>query len=131
MTDLLRNLLFVALGGTFGALARFGVGHWLSSLRAAHFPFATLLINVSGSLLMGLIYVAIAERTVLHPDWRSILMVGFLGSYTTFSTFSLETVTLLEQGLPVQAFANVGLSVLLCIAGTWAGIGVGRLLWPA
>ncbi len=131
MSDLLRNLFFVALGGMFGALARFGAGQWLSALHRVRFPFATLVINASGSFLIGFIYVAIAERAVLHADWRSILMVGFLGSYTTFSTFSLETVTLLEQGFWVQALANAVLSVLLCVGGAWAGIGVGRLLWTA
>ncbi|MCG3169951.1 MAG: putative fluoride ion transporter CrcB [Pseudomonadales bacterium] len=131
MTDLLRNLFFVAIGGALGALARFGAAQWLHALHPARFPLATLAINASGSFLIGIAWVAIAERGVLHADWRSILMVGFLGSYTTFSTFSLETVTLLEHGYATQAIANVLLSVLVCVGGAWAGIGVARLLWSA
>lgn len=128
MSELLRNLLFVATGGALGALARFGAGHWLHALHPSRFPLPTLLINASGSLLIGIVWVLITERGVLHPDWRSILMVGFLGSYTTFSTFSLETVTLFEQGHAFQALANAVLSAVICIGSAWLGIAIARLL---
>jgi len=123
MTDLLRNMLFIALGGALGALARFGAANLVHVLWPSRFPFATLAINVSGSLAIGVLYVLIAERTVLHADWRSIAMVGFLGAYTTFSTFSLESVTLIENGFVVLG------SVCLCVGGAWAGIVLARLLW--
>jgi fluoride exporter len=66
---------------------------------------------------------------VLHPDWRSVAMIGFLGAFTTFSTFSLDTVVLLEGGFITQALANAGLSVCLCVGGAWLGIALARLIW--
>jgi CrcB protein len=94
-------------------------------------PLATLGINASGSLLIGVLYVLIAERALLQPDWRSVAMVGFLGGFTTFSTFSLETVTLLEHGQGVPAAAYVAASLVLCIGGAWLGIALARLIWTA
>ena len=131
MTDLLRNMLFVALGGALGALARFGVANMVHALWPSRFPFATLAINLSGSFAIGLLYVLIAERAVLHADWRSVAMVGFLGAYTTFSTFSLESVTLLEHGYAGQALGYMLASVLLCVGGAWGGIVLARLLWTS
>jgi fluoride exporter len=131
MTDLLRNMLFIAFGGALGALARFGVSNLVHALWPVRFPFATLAINVSGSLAIGVLYVLIAERAVIHADWRSIAMVGFLGAYTTFSTFSLESVTLIENGFMVQALAYMLGSVCLCVGGAWAGIVLARLLWSS
>lgn len=129
MTDLLRNMAFIAFGGALGALARFLAGNLIHSLWPSRFPFATLAINLSGSFAIGLLYVLIAERALLHTDWRSIAMVGFLGAYTTFSTFSLETVTLLENGFAGQALAYTAASICLCVGGAWAGIALARLLW--
>ena len=131
MSELLRNLLFVAVGGAAGAIARFGLGLWLAGAHPLHFPLATLAINVSGSFLIGVVYVAIAESALLHADWRSILMVGFLGSYTTLSTFSLDTVMLFEHGHSLQALGNMALSVVSCVAAAWLGLVMARLLFSA
>lgn len=124
---MMRHLLFVAGGGALGALARFVVASAVQSAWAPRFPVATLAINAAGSLVMGVLYVLIAERGVLHPDWRSVAMVGFLGAFTTFSTFSLETVTLLESGRACEALAYVGGSVLICVGGAWGGIWLARM----
>jgi CrcB protein len=124
---MMREMLFVAGGGALGAVARFLVANAVLSVWAPRFPFATLGINAVGSLVMGVLYVLIAEREVLHPDWRSVAMVGFLGAFTTFSTFSLETVTLLESGRALDALAYVGGSVLLCVGGAWSGIWLARM----
>lgn len=129
MTESLRNLFFVAAGGAFGAVTRFGTAQWLHAFLPTRFPLATLVINASGSLLIGIVWVLIAERGVLHADWRSILMVGFLGSYTTFSAFSLETVTLFEHGYLLQALLNMVSSVVICAGSAWAGMTIARLLW--
>lgn len=122
---MMKQLLLVAAGGSLGALARYGVS--LMAARAA-FPafYGTVLVNIVGSLLIGVLYVAIVERGWLHPDWRSVLMVGLLGAFTTFSTFSLEAVALLEQGRwPLAAIYVTG-SVVLCIAGCALGMMLAR-----
>ncbi len=124
---MMRDLLLVAGGGSLGALARFAVGETVQALWAPRFPFATLGINAAGSFVIGVLYVLIAERELLHPDWRSAAMVGFLGAFTTFSTFSLETVTLLESGRALDALAYVAGSVLLCVGGAWGGIWLARM----
>jgi CrcB protein len=126
---MMRSLVFVALGGALGSVARFAIGNAVHALWPLRFPLATLGVNALGSLLIGVLYVLIAERAVLHPEWRSIAMVGFLGGFTTFSTFSLETVTLLEHGFGNQALAYVLASLLLCIGGAWLGIGLARVVW--
>ncbi len=124
---MMRQVLFVAAGGALGALARFALSHLAQSFWGARFPFGTLGINAVGSIAIGVLYVLIAERGILHPDWRSIAMVGFLGAFTTFSTFSLETVTLLESGRAPDALAYVIGSVLLCVGGAWCGIWLARM----
>ena len=126
---MMRGVLLVALGGALGSVARFAIGNTVHALWPMRFPLATLGVNAIGSLLIGVIYVLIAERAVLHPEWRSIVMVGVLGGFTTFSTFSLETVTLLEHGLGAHALAYVLASLLLCIGGAWLGMGLARMAW--
>ena len=79
-------------------------------------------MNVSGSILIGFCYVFLLERTNAAVEWRAALMIGLLGSFTTFSTFSLETLNLVEAGELSKALLNTGLSVVLCLAGCWAGI---------
>jgi CrcB protein len=124
----MKHLIFIALGGAGGALAR----HWISSLvhnsANSHFPWGTLTVNLLGSFCIGLMYVVIVERGLIHPDWRSVTIVGFLGAFTTFSTFSLETISLLENGQPLAALGYVLLSVLVCIVAVWLAMSLVRLL---
>jgi CrcB protein len=115
------QLLFIALGGACGALARYGLSSQVHSLWAGAWPLGTLLVNASGSLCIGVLFVMI-ERSALHPDWRSVLMVGFLGAFTTFSTFSLETVELWLQGQGAMAMAYAATSLLGCVAAAAAGV---------
>ena len=82
----MRQLLFVAGGGALGAVARFVLANAVHAAWGTRFPMATLGINAAGSFAIGVLYVLIAERGILHPDWRSVAMVGFLGAFTTFST---------------------------------------------
>ena len=123
----MKHLLFIALGGAGGALAR----HWLSMLVhsgvGSHFPWGTLFVNALGSFAIGIAFVLIVERGVIHPDWRSITMIGFLGAFTTFSTFSLEALALYENGQHGLALAYIGSSVLLCLLAVWAGVALLRL----
>ena len=90
------------------------------------FPYGTLTVNVVGSLLMGFCYVFMIERMDVSVEWRAALMIGLLGAFTTFSTFSIETLNLLESGEQLKAALNILLSVTLCIIGCWLGMIVGR-----
>lgn len=119
--------LLVALGGATGALGRYGVSRLSQNFSlTAHWPLATLSVNLLGSTLMGIVFVLITEKSALHADWRHILMVGFLGAFTTFSTFSLEAVAMLEAGKALLALSYVLVSVVSCISGCWLGIGLAR-----
>ncbi len=92
------------------------------------FPWGTLAVNLSGSLAMGFLYVLLLERLTTGPEVRAFLLIGFLGAFTTFSTFSLETLNLIEQGEPGKAMLNMGLSVAACLGAAWLGVMLGRLL---
>ncbi len=124
----MKHLLLIAAGGASGALCR----HWLSALinsaTQGRFPYGTITVNILGSFFIGIMYVLIAERLALHPDWRNVAMVGFLGAFTTFSTFSLETITLLENGFIADALVYMISSVVLCIFAAWVAISLARMI---
>jgi CrcB protein len=129
-----RDLLLVAGGGAAGSVLRYlvsGVAQRMLVPGAgtlATFPAGTLVVNVTGSLLIGLLAGLAESRAVFGPEVRLLLVTGFLGGYTTFSAFSLETLLLLRAGQTATAFAAVGLQVLLGVAAAWAGfaLAVGR-----
>lgn len=122
------QILAIAGGGALGAVARFGVSTGVYRWLGRDFPWGTLAVNGLGSFAMGLLFVLLLERGLLAPELRAAVLIGFLGSFTTFSTFSLETLTLVEQGEAVRALVNVFASVLLCVGACWAGIIAARLL---
>jgi len=122
----LKALIFIAMGGAIGAVLRYGASLSVYSLMGRGFPYGTLFVNVTGSLLMGLLGVMMLERFNIGPEWRAAVLVGVLGSFTTFSTFSIETLNLLEQGDVMRAVANIVLSVLVCLAAVWFGVLIGR-----
>jgi len=111
-----------------GALLRFWVSTWTYHLFGRGFPWGTLVVNVLGSLLMGFLFVMFFERSLVSQEIRSAVLIGLLGAFTTFSTFSIETLTLLEQADYVKALLNVLLSICLCIMACWVGLVVGRQL---
>jgi CrcB protein len=123
-----NQLVAIAAGGALGALLRFWVAGGVAAWLGRDFPYGTLIINVSGSLAMGVLYVLLLERFDVSPLWRGSLLVGLLGAFTTFSTFSIETVNLIEAGEGMKALANVLFSVILCIGATAAGLVIGRQL---
>lgn len=122
----MTNLLFIAAGGAVGAMLRYGVSNGVYMLLGRGFPYGTLSVNVAGSLIMGLLYVFLFERMDMASQWRAGLMIGLLGAFTTFSSFSIETLNLLESGEQFRAGMNILLSVTLCLIGCWAGLVIGR-----
>lgn len=121
---MLGNLLAVAGGGALGAVMRYGAGLALGGRGGL--PWATLLVNVSGSLAFGFLAVWLSERLPLANELRAFLLVGVLGAFTTFSTFSWETVALLQQGEPMRALANAAANLFLCLLAVAAGAGLAR-----
>ncbi|MEJ2321471.1 MAG: fluoride efflux transporter CrcB [Gammaproteobacteria bacterium] len=121
----MNQILLIAVGGAFGAISRYGLSSLVYQLTGRGFPWGTLMVNVTGSLLMGFLSVWLIER-IASSDLRALLMVGFLGALTTFSTFSLETLELIEDGALARAFANMLVSVVVCVAAAWAGVLIAR-----
>lgn len=121
-------VLAIGVGGAFGSILRYAMSLAAHRLVATTFPIGTLVVNVLGSFAIGVLYVWLIERLGARPELRAFLIVGVLGGFTTFSSFSLETVTLLMQGGYARAVLNVAASVLLCLLGTVLGIAMGRQL---
>ncbi|MCU7939668.1 MAG: fluoride efflux transporter CrcB [gamma proteobacterium symbiont of Bathyaustriella thionipta] len=118
----------IAVGGAFGAIMRFWVSGGVYTWLGRDFPYGTLSVNVIGSFLIGVVSILLTERLTLGAEVRSFIMIGFLGAFTTFSTFSLETLFLLQEGLLVKAAGNILTNVLFCIMATWGGIMLARSL---
>jgi len=121
-----QMLFFIALGGAIGAVLRYSVSKGVHALAGSGFPYGTLTVNVLGSLLMGFLYIILIERVSNNLPLRATLIIGFLGAFTTFSTFSIETFNLLENGEAFKAFTNILVSVLLCLLAAWLGVILGR-----
>lgn len=116
--------LWVGVAGFFGAISRYLLGLAITRANPTQFPWHTLIINVTGSFVLGLLFAFMTERTHANATLRIALTVGFLGAYTTFSTFSFETLDMLERGAVLEAIAYVAGSVIPGIAAVWLG---GRL----
>ena len=117
----------VAVGGAAGTLLRFATGNWISANWPKHFYTGTLTVNIVGCLIIGLLYGLFLIRPDVPVEVRSGLMIGFLGGLTTFSSFSLDTVRLLENGQVLLALGYVALSVFGGLLATWAGLSLTKL----
>ena len=120
-------ILAVAAGGAAGSLLRFAVANWVTAHWPQHFYWATLAVNLAGCLLIGYLYGMFLLRPEVPLALRAGLVVGFLGGLTTFSSFSLDTLRLLESGQPVTALGYVGLSVCGGLLATWVGLVLARV----
>lgn len=120
--------LAIAFGGALGALSR----HWLTSamenLNSTDFPLGTFVVNLFGSFLIGLVFVVFAEKLSFAEQWRPVIIIGFLGAMTTFSTFSLDALILFQQGQYNTALFYVLGSVVLCLSAAYIGMYVSRML---
>jgi CrcB protein len=124
----MRQLLAIAAGGGVGALLRYWVSTGTHAVLGRGFPYGTFTVNVLGSLMMGFLYVWLLDRIVTGPVLRAFLLIGLLGGFTTFSTFSIESLNLIEAGQILKAFVNVLLSVTVCITATGLGVLIARQL---
>jgi len=120
--------LALALGGALGAIARYWIGSGLNQSGQLTFPLGTLSVNVLGSFFIGGLYIYLSERPELSEAYRHLLLTGFLGALTTFSTFSLETLLLIEQAHYNTALLNVLGSIILCLGSAYLGISLAKVL---
>ncbi|RMF71550.1 MAG: fluoride efflux transporter CrcB [Planctomycetota bacterium] len=117
MTKLALIFLGSGVGGTF----RYAVAGWAQRLANGSFPIGTLVVNVTGCLLIGFLTAALSGRVLVREEYRTALLIGLLGGYTTFSTFGMETFALLNAGQAWRALLNIAASVVLGVAAVWAG----------
>jgi CrcB protein len=122
----MNQILAIAAGGAIGAVLRFWASNGVYALLGRNFPYGTMAVNILGSLLMGVLFILMVERMDVSAAWRAVLLIGFLGAFTTFSTFSIETLNLIEEGALLSAGLNMILSVVLCILAAWIGVNIGR-----
>lgn len=122
------KIFVVAVGGGCGAAARYLVSVWAADRFGTTFPYGTLLANVVGCLVIGAFMTLATERIIVSPYWRLLVTVGFIGGLTTFSSFSYETLKLLEDARPALAAGNILLNMGAGLLATWLGISLARLL---
>ncbi len=122
MTSSVLQIFAIMIGGAIGAAMRFIVANGVYNALGREFPYGTLAVNIIGSFLMGLLTVILLEKGDFDPLIKLAILVGFLGSFTTFSTFSLDTLTLINDGALGRAFLNMISSVVVCVSAVWLGM---------
>jgi CrcB protein len=122
------TLLLIAVGGAAGAVSRYALQGWVDGLAGGRLPWGTFAVNISGSFLLGVVFALAIDRAVISPEVRVPLMIGFIGSYTTFSTLMLESWRLVEEGDLFFALANLAGSVVVGMVALVAGLALGRVL---
>lgn len=122
------RIFLIAMGGAIGSVLRYGVSVSAYTLLGRDFPYGTLAVNAIGSFIMGFLAMFFVERYAeIAGELRSLLLIGFLGGFTTFSSFSIETLGLLENGEITRALLNIVLSVVVCLLAVWWGAKLGRM----
>jgi CrcB protein len=123
-----NNVLVVSLGAIFGANARYILSRFAAKVMGPVFPYGTLVINVSGSLMVGFFMIWASERVLIDPRWRLLIVIGFCGAFTTFSSYAFETMAYFEQGQWWLMFTNIASNNLLSLAAALAGMALARAL---
>jgi CrcB protein len=124
--------LSIAIGGALGAMGRYWLAsslYGISSINSSQFPIGIFIVNVLGCFFIGVAFIFFSEKVLLQEQWRPIVMVGFLGGFTTFSTFSLDALLLFQQGHYNTALLYIGASVILCLIAVFVGIHAARLFF--
>lgn len=126
-TNLLKYLM-VGIGGFLGSILRFWVGSYIGSRMGTRFPYGTLVINITGSFLVGLAFALLTARTQWSPNWRYLIPIGFIGGYTTFSSFEYETLRTMQDGQVGLGLLYVATSVIVGFIAVWGGMVAGRAI---
>ena len=124
----MRDFLIISLGAVAGANARYIFSRFTAKMLGPAFPYGTLIINIVGSVMVGFFIIWTTERVLLDPRWRLLVVIGFCGAFTTFSSYAFETMAYFEQGQWVLMFANILSNNLLCLAGALSGMALARVL---
>lgn len=124
----MQRYILIAIGGALGSIARFWVGSAVAGRMGTRFPYGTLVINLTACIIIGFSLVFLDRRTVLNPAWRLLIPVGFVGAYSTFSTFEWETFANLQTGAFLIAASYMALSIVLGLAGVWCGVAIAKAI---
>jgi CrcB protein len=124
----LLKYVLVGVGGCLGSILRFWLGSYIGSRMGTRFPYGTLVINITGSFLIGLVFALMTARTSWSPNWRYLIPIGFIGGYTTFSSFEYETLRTIQDGQIGLGFLYVAVSVIVGFVAVWGGVMTGRAI---
>jgi CrcB protein len=122
----MKNLLLVFLGGGLGSTVRFSLGRWVNALHNHHFPWGTLVVNVVASFILGFVIGLADHKQIISASSRLFWTVGFCGGFSTFSTFSNETLYLIQAGFTISLVLYISLSLLLCVVAIFGGLYTGE-----
>ena len=120
--------VMVGVGGALGSILRFWLGSYIGNRMGTRFPYETFVINVTGSFLMGFVFALLTAKTDWSPNWRYLVPIGFIGGYTTFSSFEYETLRTIQDGQIGLGILYVGLSLMLGLFAVWGGVMAGRAI---
>lgn len=122
----MKTVLLVFLGGGLGSLARYSIGKWVGTLHTHYFPFGTLVANILACFMLGILVGVADQKQFFSPATKLFWTVGFCGGFSTFSTFSIETISLFQTGYTGASLLYIGLSLILCVAATLIGLYIGQ-----